>query len=127
MRVAGPAASHDPEPGRGLASWLCQRLTGLFLAFFVGVHVVMLHFVREWHVDVSSIVARMKDNPTMVAFYGAFVPVVVYHGLNGVWGIVLDLGPGPRSRRAVAAGLWIVGAVTTVYGFYVLRALTRLV
>lgn len=120
-----PATAAAPE-GRGLASWLLQRLTGLFLSFFVGVHIVALHFAREWYVDVRGIVARLESSSLMVAFYVLFVPAVVYHGLNGVWGVALDMGPSPGARRALAVVLWLVGIGTTAYGLRVLGALTAL-
>ncbi len=117
------AAGGDALTGRGFLSWLFQRISGLFLAFFLGVHIIGLRFVRDARLDVAGVVERLRDSPEMAAFYLAFVAVVVAHAVNGVWGIALDFGPSRRSRRVLANALRVVGVLAVAYGVFVLWSL----
>lgn len=119
----GFEAQREALTARGFWSWALQRLSGLFLAFFVGVHVVLVYFLRQGRVDAAGVIERLEGSPLMVTFYAAFVLVVVFHALNGVWGIVLDFGPSHGGRRRLRNTLWTVGVVAVVYGLFVLRAL----
>lgn len=112
--------------GRGFWPWVGQRLSGLFLAFFVCLHVVLLHFLREGAIDAEAVLGRLAASPLMVAFYAAFVVIVVFHGLNGFWGIALDYGPKDSLRRVIKWTLVIVGAIGVLYGLFVLSALVSL-
>ncbi len=130
MKVStGPA---DPAPavaapgGRGFWPWVGQRLSGLFLAFFLCLHVVLLHFLRDGAIDAQGVMERLMASPLMVAFYAAFVVIVVFHGLNGFWGIALDYAPKDGLRRAIKWTLLTVGILGVVYGLFVLQALVSL-
>lgn len=41
----------------------------------------------------------------------------------GVRGILLDLDPGPRVRRWIDPGLWVLGTLTIGYGLVLLTTL----
>jgi hypothetical protein len=51
--------------------------------------------------------------------YG-LLAVVVYHGLNGLCSIILDMALTPRQIRAVTGGLWILGIITVIFGIDIL-------
>ncbi len=112
--------------GRGFWPWVGQRLSGLFLAFFLCLHVVLLHFLRDGAIDAAGVMDRLMASPLMVAFYAAFVVIVVFHGLNGFWGIALDYAPNDGLRRWIKWSLVIVGILGVVYGLFVLSALVAL-
>ena len=112
--------------GRGFWSWLAQRLSGLFLTFFICVHIIALHFIRQGRIDAAGVVDRLRDSPPMVAFYLLFTGIVVFHALNGVWGIGLDFAPSTAGRRLLRYVLWTIGLVATGYGVFVLGALAGL-
>ncbi len=112
--------------GQGFWPWVGQRLSGLFLAFFLCLHVVLLHFLRAGAIDAQGVMDRLMASPLMVAFYAAFVVIVVFHGLNGFWGIVLDYAPKDGLRRGIKWTLLTVGILGVVYGFFVLQALVSL-
>ncbi len=112
--------------GRGFWSWLLQRLTGLFLTYFIGVHIFALHFGRTEGINVADVIDRLRDSPSMGVFYFGFVGTVIFHALNGVRGIALDFAPSPSGRRLVQIILWCIGLFAFGYGIFVLGALTRL-
>ncbi len=122
-----PASPAEPATGGGgFWPWVGQRLSGLFLAFFLGLHVVLLHFLRDGAIDAAGVIERLMASPLMVAFYAAFVVIVVFHGLNGFWGIALDYAPKDGLRRGIKWTLLIVGILGVVYGLFVLSALVAL-
>ncbi len=123
---AEPAPAVTAQAGRGFWPWVGQRLSGLFLAFFLCLHVVLLHFLRDGAIDAAGVIERLMASPLMVAFYAAFVVIVVFHGLNGFWGIALDYAPKDGLRRGIKWTLVIVGILGVVYGLFVLSALVAL-
>jgi succinate dehydrogenase hydrophobic anchor subunit len=62
-------------------------------------------------------------NPVIFALECGFVFAVTIHGLLGVRGILLDLDPGPRLRRWIDPGLWVLGTLTISYGLVLLITL----
>ncbi|TDI60132.1 MAG: hypothetical protein E2O94_02145 [Alphaproteobacteria bacterium] len=123
---ADPAPALAAPGGRGFWPWVGQRLSGLFLAFFLGLHVVLLHFLRDGAIDAEGVMERLMASPLMVTFYAAFVVIVVFHGLNGFWGIALDYAPKDGLRRGIKWTLVIVGTIGVLYGLFVLQALVSL-
>ena len=119
---ADPAPALAAPGSRGFWPWVGQRLSGLFLAFFLCLHVVLLHFLRDGAIDAEGVMERLMASPLMVAF----VVVVVFHGLNGFWGIALDYAPKDGLRRGIKWTLVIVGTIGVLYGLFVLQALVSL-
>ena len=123
---AEPAPAVAAIGGAGFWPWVGQRLSGLFLAFFLCLHVVLLHFLRDGAIDARSVIERLMASPLMVAFYAAFVVIAVFHGLNGFWGIALDYAPKDGLRRGIKWTLLTVGTIGVLYGLFVLQALVSL-
>jgi succinate dehydrogenase / fumarate reductase membrane anchor subunit len=104
---------------RGSATgWLWQRITGVFLAFFVVVHLNVLHFSQRQLIDFNVVSQRLKSSNWWVIFYVVFILAVLFHGLNGVWQIIHDYRPRPQTQKAIKVFLWIVGIIATVYAVY---------
>lgn len=106
-----------------MAGWLLQRVSGLFLTYALAVHLWTVHVVEADRLTWATITARLGDSTNWTLYYALFVPAVIYHALNGVWGIVLDYAPGPAARRTVGAGLWAVGLGLLVWGYFGLQPL----
>jgi succinate dehydrogenase / fumarate reductase membrane anchor subunit len=100
----------------GTVSWFFQVISGLFLVFFVGVHLYLAH-IDFGHpiVFYDSVINNLK-NPWWLLFYIAFVWVVTYHGLNGLKGILYDIGTKPRTRKYISYILIAVYIATVIYG-----------
>lgn len=102
---------------RGVYGWFLQRITGLFLAFFLIVHLNVMHFSEgSLEIDFTSVTARLQSSPFWAVFYIFFIPSVVFHGLNGIWGIYMDYQPGLRAKKSVLFVLWLIGIALTLYG-----------
>ncbi len=117
MRAAGTASRG------GTAGWLLQRVSGLFLAYALAVHLWAVHVVSSGNLTWETITARLQDNLLWSTYYLLFIPAVVYHAANGLWGIVLDYNPRPVLRRMVLSALWIGGLTLLAYGYVGIRPL----
>lgn len=108
---------------RGLAGWLLQRVSGLFLAYALAVHLWTVHVVNIDQLTWQTITARLQDGSAWTIYYLLFVPAVVFHAANGLWAVVLDYAPGPGLRRGLGWALWLGALALLVYGYFGLRPL----
>jgi len=98
--------------------WFIQRITGILLAFFIIVHINVLHFGEKVFIDFNTVTGRLGGSFWWGAFYIIFIPVVLFHALNGIWGLVEDYRPSAGAGKTVKAILWILGIVATFYGIF---------
>jgi len=98
-------------------SWFLQRITGVLLAIFLFIHIDTIHFTKEFFIDFNRVTQRLSSSGWWVVFYIIFIPVVLFHSLNGVWGIVEDYRPMPGLGKGIKAFLWVLGVCATFYGF----------
>ena len=109
----------------GAYGWFLQRITGLFLAFFLIMHLKVLHLTSEWHLDFKVVTDRLQASGWWGIFYILFVPIAVFHGFNGAWGVIEDYRPGKASGNGIKAFLWVVGILLCIYGYLAINALLR--
>ena len=107
----------------GLA-WALQRLSALLLVAGLVVHFLVLHFTIERPVTFVKVQARLAS-PAWIAFDLALLALVLYHGLNGVYGVVLDYAPGATAKRGWYWVLWVLGIVAFALGVVVLAPFGR--
>jgi succinate dehydrogenase / fumarate reductase membrane anchor subunit len=113
----------DDRKQRGMFSWLLQRVSGIFLAYAVIVHLWTVHYVHADRLTWETITGRLQEGASWTIYYLLFIPVVLYHAFNGIWGIVLDYAPSPPIRRFWAIGIWIIGLALVTYGYFGLKSL----
>ena len=106
-----------------MAGWLLQRVSGIFLVYALGVHLWTVHVVDSGRLSWEVITARLQDGGMWTVYYLLFVPAVIYHAGNGLWGIVLDYNPPPALRRALLAAFWAGGLALATYGYFGIRPL----
>ena len=119
---ASSATRQDAAP-RGMAAWLLQRVSGIFLVYALAVHLWTVHVVDNGRLDWATLTARLQDDTLWTVYYTLFVPAVVYHAANGLWGIVLDYNPPAGARRVGLALCWAAGLGLVGYGYIGLRPL----
>lgn len=114
----------QPRPTtRGFYGWILQRVTGLFLTFFLIVHIDVLHFTNQGIINFDLVTQRLHSSFLWVIFYTLFLPACLFHGLNGLWGIVLDYRPRPNVQKAVLFGFWVIGILTFFWGVWAIQPL----
>ena len=89
--------------------WILQLVTGALIAVLLGTHIVLMHldavlgFFGADAADVTSWTSMISraGNSLFAALYIALLAVGLYHGINGLRGILLETSPSPRTERAI--------------------------
>ncbi len=92
----------------GMWAWLFFRISGLILVFYLGVHIIV---ISTGHFDKLDALLKAFDNPIAVLADLALVVAVLYHALNGVRIILMDLGIGIHRHKIM---FWSAMAVVVV-------------
>jgi len=103
----------------GLWRWLFQRITAILLVVLLAIHIITLHFSHQ-EFNFKSVVERIQSNYSWVIFYGLFLVVGLWHGLNGVYQVIEDYKPSKGFKNFLIFILWLGGIVLFVWGLRVL-------
>ncbi len=96
----------------GALLWLFQRVTGVYLAAVLLLHVIMLHVLIEGELNFEAIAHRVAT-PMWKTINISFLVVALFHGLYGLW-IVLDDYVHRRWLRVSVFGLLSIIALVYV-------------
>jgi succinate dehydrogenase / fumarate reductase cytochrome b subunit len=115
----------------GMYAWLIQRLSGLYLVFFLLTHITAIAqasfgITRGFQAQMFDVLRNpfYVGGSTAVIFDLIALGIIAFHGLNGVRIVFLDLGFGVQKHRL---SFWIVMIVAIAISAYViLRALPLL-
>ena len=108
---------------RGLFAWLMQRVSGVFLAYALVIHLWTVNVVNQGELNWQTISSRLQDGNFWFIYYILFIPAVIYHAFNGLWSIVLDYNPSPAKQRLLVWLFWTGGIGLTIYGYIGLKPL----
>jgi succinate dehydrogenase / fumarate reductase membrane anchor subunit len=87
----------------------------------LAVHVVTMHLGGHEVLSFKAVRQRLQNDLWLI-YYIVFLVVTLFHGLNGLYGVILDFDP-PRPLKSVACGLcWIFGIAATVFGMWAILA-----
>jgi len=108
----------------GAIAWLLHRLSGLALAAYLPVHIWVNHHIAkspEQYDRVMSVLALPVFKALEIGLWG----VILYHTLNGMRILLIDLGPGVRYQKhlfwlvvVVGIFLWVVGGYPLAVSFF---------
>ncbi len=99
----------------GRFAWMMQRVSAVLLIFLAFSHFGIQHFTSD-AVSTALTVAQRLNNPLWQGYYVMFIVLALYHGVNGVLGIIHDYAPKPLVRGLAAVILWSLGFVFAVIG-----------
>ena len=111
--------------------WLLQLVTGVLIAVLLGIHLVLMRLdaiLGFFGVDVTEPTSweSMLDRAGQgiwVGLYIALLAVGLYHGINGLRGIILESTPSVKTGRIVSWVLVVLGILVFVWVAYVPLAL----
>lgn len=72
-----------------LIAWLFQRITGVVLFLGLLIHFFVMHYTGEHQLSYEVVMERL-GSPLWKAFDLVFLVSVLYHGFNGLLGIVTE-------------------------------------
>ena len=107
--------------------WLMQRVSGIFLAYALVVHLWTVNVVNQGDLNWQTISVRLQEGNFWFIYYILFIPAVIYHAFNGLWSIFMDYDPSPSLQRQTVWLFWIGGISLTIYGYYGLKPLFGIV
>jgi succinate dehydrogenase / fumarate reductase cytochrome b subunit len=96
--------------GVGMWAWLLFRISGLILVAYLFVHIGIISQGTVTGASVLDKLFKTFDSPFLVFLDFLLVAAVLYHGLNGVRIILMDLGYGIRQHKLVFVGVMTVAA-----------------
>ena len=105
---------------RGFWSWYLQRITALLLVMGIAVHFFTFHFSPgRYSARYYDEIVHRFCSPGWIAFHLCLLSLVVFHGLNGLWGIVMDFRISKKAAGLLKGGLWVTGIILFGAGLYV--------
>ncbi|MDN3510362.1 MAG: hypothetical protein QY310_15475 [Candidatus Jettenia sp. CY-1] len=106
---------------QGFWSWFLQRITALLLVIGMAVHFFLFHFSPDRYTSryYDEIVNRFCT-PGWITFHICLLSLVIFHGLNGLWGIGIDFNLSKKTQSFFKYILWFTGLVLFGIGVYIL-------
>ncbi len=99
----------------GALPWLFQRISGVYLAVILFVHVIMLHVQIEGELNWQA-VAERASTPMWKMINISFLIVALFHGLYGLWIVLDDYIHAGWARVLIFSCISVVALVFTTYG-----------
>jgi succinate dehydrogenase hydrophobic anchor subunit len=127
-----PKQTPSPEPPgrayrreRSSRVWHWTAGSGMALVALATLHIIAQHFVvhQKGGLRTYAQVLSYIGNPVIFVLETGFVFAVTIHAMLGIRGILHDLDLGPRARRRLDRGLWVIGTVTVAYAMALLITL----
>lgn len=101
----------------GMWAFVLHRLSGLVLSFYLIIHIWVVRTVATGPEGFNSIM-RLLDNPINKFLEIGLYGVVLFHSLNGVRILVVDIGKGTRIQKKL---FWVLMAIGFI--FFILGAI----
>lgn len=92
----------------GMWAWLLFRISGLILVFYLFAHIIV---ISTGQFGKLNELMELFDKPVLVLLDLALVVAVLYHALNGVRIILMDLGVNPKRHKLM---FWAAMAVVVI-------------
>lgn len=94
----------------GSTQWLLQRISAALLVIFAFGHFFLQHFTSD-AVSTGLTVAQRLNSPWWQSYYVVFIALALFHGTNGLIGIIRDYAPPAKWRAFLEAVLWLAIAI----------------
>jgi succinate dehydrogenase / fumarate reductase membrane anchor subunit len=99
----------------GALLWYFQRVSGVFLAVVLFLHVYMLHVALKEELSFHAIADRVAT-PFWKMIDISFLVVALFHGLYGAWIVFDDYIHKPWMRMTLFAALSVVALLAMTLG-----------
>jgi succinate dehydrogenase / fumarate reductase cytochrome b subunit len=115
-----PLMNRDIYPGRGLGMWAfwLHRITGLLIAFYLLLHILVISTVVAGTGSFDAAMVTLKA-PIFVLLEMGLVGSILLHGLNGVRIVLFDLGYGIKKQKELFVALMLVGLIPLAVAFFI--------
>jgi succinate dehydrogenase / fumarate reductase membrane anchor subunit len=109
-------AEHYSSFERGTWRWVLQRVTAVFLIGVLAFHFILLHFVNHAaEVSFAGTSARMSGI-LYFSLMWLFLVTAAFHGVNGVYNGLVNMGLEGTQKRVVGGLLALAGIALVIQG-----------
>ncbi|WP_411966780.1 succinate dehydrogenase [Haloferax sp. YSSS75] len=102
------------EPGG--RRWLWQRLTAAFLVVVLAFHFFLLHFLNHADEVTFALSQARMEQLTYFSLMILFLVTATFHGVNGVYNALVNMGLSGSRKTAVKAILGVGSLLVIVQG-----------
>ena len=112
--------NRDVYPGRGLGMWAfwLHRLSGLAIAFYLMMHVIVISTIVGGSGNFNAAMTTLKA-PIFILLEMGLLACILIHGFNGVRIVLFDLGYGVKKQKEIFIGLMALAVIPFVIGFII--------
>ncbi len=112
--------NRDVYPGRGLGLWAfwLHRLSGLAIAFYLMMHVLVISTVVSGSGNFNAAMTTLKA-PIFVLLEMGLLACILIHGFNGIRIVLFDLGYGVKRQKEIFIGLMVLAVIPFIIGFII--------
>ncbi|MBF8251646.1 MAG: sdhD [Deltaproteobacteria bacterium] len=93
--------------------WFFQRVTAIFLILGMAVHILVLPLGEERLT--YSLVSGRLSHMGWIVFDLLLLLSCIYHGLNGIWGVILDYNP-KYLKTTIGYTLFTISLIFSILG-----------
>ncbi len=105
----------DRVKSGGALLWLFQRISGIYLAVVLFIHVIWLHVFIEGELNFSAVADRVAT-PLWKTIDISFLIIALFHGLYGLWIVLDDYIHQPWLRITIFGVLSVTAVVFVTLG-----------
>ncbi len=99
--------------------WFLQRITGLILLIGLIIHFYLMHYSNPDNISFESVISRLSS-PFWKTFDTLFLLSVIYHGFNGIWGIIIEYVTNTRKLRIMKFSLYTIAVLLFIQGIIII-------
>ncbi|MFB6122921.1 MAG: succinate dehydrogenase hydrophobic membrane anchor subunit [Haloferacaceae archaeon] len=101
---------------KGGRRWLFQRITAAFLVVVLAFHFFLLHFVNHANEVTFQMSAGRMQQWTYYSLMVLFLVTATFHGVNGVYNALVNMGLTGARKRAMKLALGVASLLLVVQG-----------
>ena len=111
---------HTVYPGRGLGMWAfwLHRLTGLAIAAYLLMHILVISTVVGGTGNFNEAMKFLKA-PLFVLLEMGLIAVILIHGFNGLRIVLFDLGYGVKKQKQIFIAFMVIAVIPFLIAFAV--------
>ena len=94
----------------GMWSWVLQRLTGILLTLYLLPHLFVIHSSTKGAEVFDGLTSKIQA-PIWHLFDIALIAVIIFHLMNGVRIIAVELGSFARAHKALLLVTMVLGGI----------------
>jgi len=94
----------------GYIAWLLNRITGLAVTLYLGVHIWVMHHLMKGQEGFNEVM-NVIQSPLTLIFEVLLIGAVLYHGINGARIMIVEFFGGSKHQKGLFYGVLVVAGI----------------